>query len=65
MVDFPAKLGKLFRAFAQDEGGATAIEYALIAAGIFLAITAAMANVASSTNTMFNLISTSVINAFS
>ena len=42
-----------FLRFLKNEDGATAIEYALIAAGIGLAIIATVNNVGSSLNTMF------------
>lgn len=47
-------LSKLFR----DESGATAIEYGLIAAGIALAIIAAVNGLGSKLNTKFTSIST-------
>jgi len=44
---------KLTARFARDEAGATAIEYALIAAGIFVAIVAAVRLIGPSLNTIF------------
>ncbi len=41
------------RQLAHDEQGATAIEYALIAAGISVAIAAAVMNLGSATNNLF------------
>jgi len=46
--------------FVKDESGATAIEYGLIAAGIALAIIAAVRGVGSALSTNFNTISTSL-----
>lgn len=45
------------RRFAADEAGATAIEYALIVALIFLAIVTAVTNYTNSTQNMYNTIS--------
>ena len=44
-------LGALGRRFGADESGATAIEYALIAAGISVAIVTAITNLGSSIKT--------------
>ncbi|MFI5013209.1 MAG: Flp family type IVb pilin [Hyphomicrobiales bacterium] len=44
---------KTLRRFARDESGATAIEYAVIASGIFLVIVAAVASIGTSLNTTF------------
>ena len=46
--------------FVKDESGATAIEYALIAAGIALAIIAAVNTLGSTLNTKFGQINTSL-----
>ena len=46
--------------FAQDESGATAIEYGLIAAGISLAIIAIVNGLGSNLNTMFNSVNNSL-----
>ncbi len=43
----------LFRKFAKDQAGATAIEYALIASGICLAIVSALGQVGSSLSGIF------------
>jgi pilus assembly protein Flp/PilA len=51
---------KLFARFLNDESGATAIEYGLIAAGIALAIIAAVNGVGTALNTSFTTISTSL-----
>lgn len=45
------------RRFLSDERGATAIEYAMIAGLLFLAIVAAVTNFATSVNVMYNNIS--------
>ena len=46
--------------FLSDKSGATAIEYGLIAAGISIAILAAVNGLGSNLNTMFNSINTSL-----
>jgi len=46
--------------FLKDESGATAIEYALIAAGIALAIIAAVNGLGTTLNTEFTSINTSL-----
>jgi pilus assembly protein Flp/PilA len=46
--------------FVKDESGATAIEYGLIAAGIALAIIAAVQGVGTKLSTNFSTISTSL-----
>jgi pilus assembly protein Flp/PilA len=46
--------------FLADEAGATAIEYGLIAAGISLAIIAAVNGLGSTLNTSFSTINTSL-----
>ena len=51
---------QIFAKFLADESGATAIEYGLIAAGISLAIIAAVNGLGSNLNTMFNSINTSL-----
>jgi pilus assembly protein Flp/PilA len=51
---------KLFARFVKDESGATAIEYGLIAAGISLAIIAAVNGLGTTLNTKFGDISTSI-----
>ena len=53
-------MSKLFARFLQDESGATAIEYGLIAAGIALAIIAAVNGVGTSLNTVFSSVNTSL-----
>jgi pilus assembly protein Flp/PilA len=46
--------------FLADDSGATAIEYGLIAAGISIAILAAVNGLGSNLNTMFSSINTSL-----
>jgi pilus assembly protein Flp/PilA len=55
-----AGLKRTFLRFLTDESGATAIEYGLIAAGIALAIIAAVNGLGTSLNTNFTSISTSL-----
>lgn len=52
----------LLRRFLDDEGGATAIEYALITGMIFLVIVASIGAVASKSTAMFDRISAAVSN---
>jgi len=47
-------------AFLNDESGATAIEYGLIAAGISVVIILAVNSIGSSLNSKFNFIATSL-----
>ena len=51
---------KLITRFAKDESGATAIEYGLIAAGISLAIIAAVNGLGTTLNTKFTSINSSL-----
>ena len=51
---------KLFVRFLNDESGATAIEYGLIAAGISLVIIAAVNGIGGKISTTFNSINTSL-----
>jgi pilus assembly protein Flp/PilA len=53
-------LKRIFLRFVTDESGATAIEYGLIAAGISLAIIAAVNGIGGSLNTKFGDINTSL-----
>ena len=46
--------------FAQDESGATAIEYGLIAAGIALAVIAAVNGLGSNLNNVFTSVNSSL-----
>jgi pilus assembly protein Flp/PilA len=49
-----------FMSFLRDEKGATAIEYGLIAAGISVAIVAAVQSVGTSVNTSFTNVSSAL-----
>ena len=51
---------KLFARFVKDESGATAIEYGLIAAGIALAIIAAVNGLGTTLNAKFTSINSSL-----
>jgi pilus assembly protein Flp/PilA len=51
---------KLVARFLKNESGATAIEYGLIAAGISLAIIAAVNGLGSTLNTKFDTIKTTI-----
>jgi pilus assembly protein Flp/PilA len=51
---------KLFARFLQDQSGATAIEYGLIASGIALAIIAVVNGLGTNLNTKFTSINTSL-----
>jgi pilus assembly protein Flp/PilA len=46
--------------FARDEGGATAIEYAMIASGVAVAIAATIVNLGSSVNGLYNNVLTAM-----
>jgi pilus assembly protein Flp/PilA len=61
-VDFERafKMVRVLKAFFADETGATAIEYGLIAAGISLAIIAAVNGLGSKLNTKFSAINSSL-----
>jgi pilus assembly protein Flp/PilA len=50
----------LFARFLRDESAATAIEYGLIAAGIALAIIAAVNGLGTNLNTVFSSVNTSL-----
>ncbi len=50
-------------AFARDASGATAVEYGLIVACIFLAIIGGLSLFASNANTMYTTLSTTVAGA--
>jgi pilus assembly protein Flp/PilA len=52
------ELKRILQKFIADESGATAIEYGLIAAGISLAIIAAVNGLGSNVNTKFTSINT-------
>ena len=51
---------KLFARFLQDQTGATAIEYGLIAAGIALAIIAVVNGLGTNLNNVFTSVNTSL-----
>jgi pilus assembly protein Flp/PilA len=51
---------QIFRAFVQDEEGATAIEYGLIAALIAVVIIGALSTIGTNLNTAFTSIGTSL-----
>jgi pilus assembly protein Flp/PilA len=51
---------KLFTRFLQDQSGATAIEYGLIAAGISLAIIAVVNGLGTNLNTKFTSVNNSL-----
>jgi len=53
-------MNNLVSRFIKDESGATAIEYALIAAGIAIAIITAVNGVGTALSTKFNAISSSL-----
>jgi pilus assembly protein Flp/PilA len=53
-------MNQLVSRFIKDESGATAIEYALIAAGIAIAIISAVNGVGTALQTKFNAISSSL-----
>jgi len=53
-------LRRCFFEFLSDQSGATAIEYGLIAAGIALAIIAAVNGLGSTLNTSFTTVNTSL-----
>ncbi len=50
----------LIRKFVNDDSGATAIEYGLIAAGIAVAIITVVGTLGSKLNTTFNSVATAV-----
>jgi pilus assembly protein Flp/PilA len=50
----------IFQNFIKNESGATAIEYGLIAAGISIAIIAAVGSLGSKLNTTFTSVSTAL-----
>jgi pilus assembly protein Flp/PilA len=51
---------KLFARFLQDQSGATAIEYGLIAAGISIAIVAVVNGLGTNLNNKFTSVNTSL-----
>ena len=63
MIGFFSKAPEVLQTFARDESGATAIEYALIATGISVAIIVGFNHMGTSMKTMFNAIATKVVTA--
>lgn len=57
------KIIKFGRTYWQDESGATAIEYALIAALIGISIIAGASSIGKNTNSLWNGVSNAVSNA--
>ncbi len=53
-------MNSIFRPFLMDESGATAIEYGLIAAGIAVAIIAAVQGLGTALNSTFSSVSTAL-----
>jgi pilus assembly protein Flp/PilA len=53
-------MNKLIKRFAQDESGATAIEYGLIAAGISVAIIAVLQGLGTNLKTTFTSVQTAL-----
>tara|TARA_R110000824_G_scaffold155226_2_gene327630 strand:+ start:49401 stop:49565 length:165 start_codon:yes stop_codon:yes gene_type:complete len=51
---------KFLKSFAQNESGATAIEYGLIAAGIAVAISAIVGTLGTSLTTKFTSVNTAI-----
>ena len=49
---------RMLRAFLKDESGATAIEYALLAAGVSIAIISAVKGIGTKLNSTFSSVST-------
>jgi pilus assembly protein Flp/PilA len=60
IINLEVNLKKVFSKFLSDESGATAIEYGLIAAGIALAIIAAVNGVGVNLNDKFTSINSSL-----
>lgn len=56
LISFAAKT----RQFVRDESGATAVEYAMLAAGVAVAIIAAVNALGTSTNAMYTSVQTSL-----
>ncbi len=53
-------MSKIFARFLQNQSGATAIEYGLIAAGISIAIITVVASLGSALNTTFTSVQTAL-----
>jgi pilus assembly protein Flp/PilA len=54
----PMTIGRLARQFARDEAAATAVEYAIVASGIAVAIAATVMSLGSSVNGLYTSVST-------
>jgi pilus assembly protein Flp/PilA len=54
----PMTIGRLARRFARDEAAATAVEYAIVASGIAVAIAATVMSLGSSVNGLYTSVST-------
>ena len=50
----------LLRGFARDEGGTTAIEYALVASGIGVAVAGAVASLGTNVKTLYTTVLTAM-----
>lgn len=61
VAEIQLRMNAAARRFAADEGGATAIEYSLIVALVFLAIIGAVRSFADSTNDMYSEISSTLV----
>jgi|SoiMethySBSTD1v2_1073268.scaffolds.fasta_scaffold206244_2 pilus assembly protein Flp/PilA len=57
---FTSAIAGQARAFTCDESGATAIEYAMIASGIAVAIVAAVSSLGTATQGLFGTVTTAV-----
>lgn len=60
MIPLTLRLNDHARRFLQDQSGATAIEYGLIAAGIAVAIIVAVQTLGTNLNTTFSSVSTAL-----
>ena len=65
MIGFFSKTPEFFQVFARDQSGATAIEYALIASGISVAIIVGFTSMGTSLKAMYNAVATKVATAIS
>ena len=53
-------MGKLLNRFRNDESGTSAIEYAIIASGIFLVIVTSVSSIGTKLSTTFSTIDTGI-----
>jgi pilus assembly protein Flp/PilA len=60
LPSLPARTRALARTFLRDRSGATALEYGLICALIFLSITGSVTYFSNRTNLMYNKITTNM-----